>query len=435
MNADRSPRAPGKLNGFQQTMLQWNELHPYNAVHVVRIPHPLDTARLQAAIETTLVRQGLTNLTLEPGPGRYHYRGGPTKLLIEYLQPAAAAVALEAEIQKQLNRRFDWREPFDPFRVFVAPSSGSFWLGLTYFHPVADAEAVVRLLQQMVQAYEPSPAAALEKMELYPKANDASWRHSLAGARKLLALPRLVRNLRRSCRPSYRDPEDLNNGFSFFSIDGEPLRQLQVRARSWQVTLNDLFLALLLQALSPLAMRRMHAGKRDCISVGCIVNTRRDAGPAAERAFGLFLGSFIITQAGADKMPLSELALAVAQKTRAIKQARLYLGMVELLVGRWLLPLFSTARRKKLYQKHYPLWGGITNMNLNRLWTRLEEQPGFDYFRAVSTGPVTPFVLSVTTVKENMNVGISYRKTVFEMKEIEQMQQRFREAIEALKQS
>ena len=66
----------GKLNIFQKTMLQWNDLHPYNAVHVVRIPHALDLERLGKVINSTLETYGITNLTLNRDRGTYHYQGG-----------------------------------------------------------------------------------------------------------------------------------------------------------------------------------------------------------------------------------------------------------------------------------------------------------------------------------------------------------------------
>jgi len=77
------------------------------------------------------------------------------------------------------------------------------------------------------------------------------------------------------------------------------------------------------------------------------------------------------------------------------------------------MTLFTERRRKKLYQKHYPLWGGLTNMNLNVLWPQPEESPPVDYFRAVSTGPVTPLVVSITSIGQVANVGLTYRSTVF----------------------
>ena len=44
-------------------------------------------------------------------------------------------------------------ETFNPFRFFVVPEAGTFLLGLVYFHAVADAEAIVLLLRELVAAY------------------------------------------------------------------------------------------------------------------------------------------------------------------------------------------------------------------------------------------------------------------------------------------
>ena len=49
-----------KLNPFQQTMLLWEELHPYNAVHYLRLRGRCDFDRLKAAIERAARANGLT---------------------------------------------------------------------------------------------------------------------------------------------------------------------------------------------------------------------------------------------------------------------------------------------------------------------------------------------------------------------------------------
>ena len=97
---------------------------------------------------------------------------------------------------------------------------------------------------------------------------------------------------------------------------------------------------------------------------------------------------------------------------------------MEMAFARRILSFYSTERRRKLYQKHYPLWGGVTNMNLNTLWPQPEGSGAFDYFRAVSTGPVTPLVLSVTTVGDHANIGLSYRSTVYSEADVEGIRSR-----------
>jgi len=54
-------------------------------------------------------------------------------------------------------------------------------------------------------------------------------------------------------------------------------------------------------------------------------------------------------------------------------------------------PCFRPSGAKKLYQKHYPLWGGLNQHEPSiRFGKPLEAANRMDYFRAVSTGPATP---------------------------------------------
>ena len=130
----------------------------------------------------------------------------------------------------------------------------------------------------------------------------------------------------------------------------------------------------------------------------------------------------MVTHVVPDGISLRQLAGDLREQTLAIKRQRLYLGTPwELAFARWLLSFFSPDQRKKFYQKNYPLWGGITNMNLNSLWPHAETAPTPDYFRAVCTGPVTPLVLSVSTVGDHVNIGLTYRTAVFSERAIEQI--------------
>ena len=71
-------------------------------------------------------------------------------------------------------------------------------------------------------------------------------------------------------------------------------------------------------------------------------------------------------------------------------------------------------------------------MNLNFLWAQPEGKPAVDYFRAVSTGPVTPLVLSITTVGNKANIGLTYRTTVFSSAAIDSLKSDFFKLIQGL---
>lgn len=419
---------PARLNIFQRTMLQWNDLHPYNAIHVVRIPAPLEAGRLTQAITGTLVRLGLTNLMLQRKPGTYRYHGGPVETEIKWL-PAGGDVGatLATEIEAQLNRGFDYAGGFNPFRWFVAPETAGFFLGVVYFHAVADAESLVHLLRRIVKAYRAERLDDDPAIEIHPPRKDyLACQHPSVLVRKLIQLPAQVRNLRSSCRVPHRDVGDGHTGFTALSLAPAELQQLVATAKVVKVTVNDVLLALLLQCVAALAPDRSRTTKRRKLSVGCIVNTRKDLGLDGPRTFGLFLGSFIVTHEVPPGIGLVELARAIQSQTAAIKRQQLYLGAaLEMAIAGSLLSFYSTPRRKKLYQKNYPLWGGVTNMNLNLLWPQPDAEPAVHYFRAVSTGPVTPLVLSATTMGEAMNIGLTYRTTVFSAAAMDSFRQSF----------
>jgi hypothetical protein len=419
---------PGRLNSFQRTMLDWNDLHSYNAIHAVRVGMPFDRERVLRAIHSTLERRGISWLELNRGRKSLRYFSEPAQCECDVLADNSRS-ALLAEVERQINTRFPHEQRFCPFRFFVAPESGSFILGLVYFHAVADAEAVVYLLREIIENLFGMKSADCAP-EIYPAPRD----HVPLGLlwRKLAALPVQLRNLRHTCRPVYRNRCDASLGFDLFSVPPSSLRAALNASKAWNVTLNDLFLAVLLKELVPLAKERI-GGARKNITLGCIVNLRRELGSDGQGTFGLFLGSFLVSHPAAGDFTLSSLARALGDQTQMVKRQRLFLATpVILAIGRIAHAFFSLEHRSKFYQKNHPLWGGITNMNLNSIWKPDSNPRPVDYFRAVSTGPATPLVFSITTVGDAANVGVSYRKTVFPLEQIEKLKSGFLASIVGL---
>jgi len=93
----------GKLNLFQATMLRWRELHPYIAVHVVRLNQPLEAARLKRRIDYRLETAGLTGLILDRGRRRFEFSGGPAAI-----EPTILAAGDDANrvVEREINERY-----------------------------------------------------------------------------------------------------------------------------------------------------------------------------------------------------------------------------------------------------------------------------------------------------------------------------------------
>jgi NRPS condensation-like uncharacterized protein len=422
------------MNSMQKSMLQWNGMHPYSAVHAVQIRGTLDLARLQACIDTAVTRGGLTWLRLDCDRFTFQYEdGAANSQLLTIAGDEDPRSGLVAEIERQLNLPFEHTIRFSPFRFLVAPAGDSFFLGMVYFHPTADAESVVWLLRDIVTAYLGSDAHGLANgFNLYPDSRAHLLRHhSIVVARKFLSLPGQTLNMRHSHRAPCSDVNNMANGFLCFSLEAEHLRLLVTAAKSWCVKVNDLLMALLMKSLSPLSAERAQSHRRRKISLGCIVNLRKDLGIDSRRVFGVFLGSFVVTHDVPDAISVRKLSVDLANQTARIKRHKLYLASpLEMGFARLMFKLFSPVRQKKFYAKHYPLWGGITNMNLNSVWGETDRNAPLDYFRGVSTGPVTPLVLSVTTIGDRANIGVSYRFAVFSKNDIRELQCRFLEHLE-----
>ena len=80
------------------------------------------------------------------------------------------------------------------------------------------------------------------------------------------------------------------------------------------------------------------------------------------------------------------------------------------------------AQRQRFHVKNWPVWVGVTMLNVDALWREAaaaESAEGLaagispGYLRAVSTGPLAPMVVAVTTAAGTLEAGISYRTGAF----------------------
>lgn len=426
-----------KLNIFQRVMLQWDEMHPYNAVHVVRLPQPLQRQRLTCIARETLEGYGLTNLSVNRAENVFKYRGGAADIEIKVISASKDTLSdLHNEIELQLNTPFTGKSTVTPFRFFVVSEKNSFYFGLTYWHLISDAEAIVFLLKDMMKRYmDEKRAGIFRPLNLYPATYCRTIRikpKSLMGW--IFTLPAYVAGIKASFRPRYKNLNDFSNSFVSFSIKETGFRALLAAKKILGITLNDLFLALLLKALSSFTSERLQESRRRMISVASIVNIRKDLIMDTSKTFGLFLGLFTVSNAVVPGTQLEDLARDVSCQTLKVKKYQLYLrALAELGLARAILSSLTPQRQKKFYPKNYPLLGGITNINLNTLWNQEDEKKPEYYLRAVSTGPVSPLVFSITTTGEVLNVGVSYRTSLFSRIDIEKIISEFSETVYTMK--
>ena len=428
----------GKLNLFQAMMLRWRELHPYIAVHVVRLNQPLVPARLKRRIEDRLEAAGLTGLILDPGRRRFEFRGGPAAIEPTILAGGDNALRVaEQEIERQLNLPFPPDGAFVPFRFFAVEAQGSFYFGLAYDHFIAGGDSIAVLLEKLCDDYaaEGTPAATPWMPQRYPRTYSRLFlrhlRNTIAGLARLLSL---VASCRRSFRAPCRAGRDPANSFLSARVGHSEFSAVVRTAKAWGVTVNDLFLAALLLALAPLAAKRSAAHHRKELAVASIVNLRREFEASAGETFGQFLTSLRVSHAVPPGISLSQLTREMHGQTALIKQHKLYLQT--LLALGWVAAAWrflGPDRRQCFLAKHYPIWAGISTLNVDSLWSAPRAgAPPPEYLRAVPTGPLAPLVVAATTLGGVLQLGFSFRAADIGREAVQDVAAEFTRRIENL---
>jgi hypothetical protein len=400
-------------------MLRWRALHPYNAVHVVRVTHPIDPGRFEAALRGQLQDLGLTGLELDTRRRRYEWTGAPASARLRVIAGEGDAVAvLCREIERELNTGFAAEGRVDPFRFFAVDDGAVCYLCLAYDHVVAGGDSIVVLLGGIVTRYLDGPGREaptdVAARRYGPTYRPLFSRQLVSCTKALLGLPSLARECGRAFRLRYAAPQDGYNAFAYIRIDAADRAKLEAGATAWGITTHDLLLAILLKGLSPLTASRLQASKRNEIAIASIMNIRRDLGAGASEALAPYLASFRVSHRTPDDMPLRDLAAAVHAQTRRIKRTKGYLQtLLAMGIAGTLWRFLSSRQRPRFFAKHYPVCAGTTPLSVDPLWPAGRRLPGFDYLRAVSTGPLAPMVLAFTTAGDVINVGISFRTTVF----------------------
>ena len=275
-----------------------------------------------------LTRFGLTGLNLDIVNRRFEYEGGAVRAPVRLLPPGHdPAETVRAEIERELNAPFTRDGRIDPFRFFALDRGGSFDLGLAYDHFIAAGDSIVALMKAIAEQYGSGAATSASGVpNLYPPTYGRLFlRQMLPLLIGLRRIPANVASFRRAFRPRYPYGNAGTIAFTRVGIGRTGLAALRQAAKAWDVTVNDLMLAMLLQTLSPLTEERRGQSRRKELAVASIVNIRGDCGAGARGAFGQFLSSFHVAHPVPPGMSLKDLARAVRVDTARVKREKLYL--------------------------------------------------------------------------------------------------------------
>ena len=183
----------GRLNAFQRVMLQWSELHPYNAVHTYRLAGPLRLLPLRRAIQDTFEHNGLGIAEIDPDGVWYRHEIDNSIDMPEVeviADDQSPEECLTAHLSRELNRPFG-RPRCRPFRLSVVDAGPqSHYVSLVYDHWAADSVGARLLMRHVLGRYLGLDLSENEDcLDLYPGTYRDVFAHRLQKHR--LAWPML----------------------------------------------------------------------------------------------------------------------------------------------------------------------------------------------------------------------------------------------------
>ena len=407
-------------------MVRWREMHPYNAVHVVTLPQPLDVPRLEACIRRQLEGLGLTGLMLDRRRLRYEWTGGAAQAPLAVLAGGADPRAcVQAEMERQLNLGFPAGGGIEPFRFFAVADAPAFHLGLAYDHFVAGGDSIVRLLQRLVEDYYRMVPTDAEqpRPDLYPPGYRRLFaRRFFALARGLSSWRYLIASCRRSVRPPYPKDGDGYNGVVFARLDAAESARL---AAHGAIVGND----------AERYFSRDHA--QDLVASG----GGAPPGQAAPRP-----GRRIDRQRAArfrrpGRRRLRAAARIVSRRTPGARRHAAVASSPGSCAAKPAASSGASSTCRPCWRSACPACNGAffrtrsgrpstpKTTRYGRGSPRCSSTPcgrrrnpirfGVGYVRAVSTGPLSPLVLALTTLGDVVEVALSFRRAAIDRRRAE----------------
>jgi len=397
------------LNVFQRIIRQWEAVHPYNAAQAMHLRGQAGVSAWQHAWDDTLRAMRLGRAIVEDN--RLTYQPPESSQPIDIVPPH---VPLEQHVTVGMNQPF--AEGDIPIRPFICQDDGTYHVGVVYQHWIADSVSIRMLLRQWF-ARVMDPSAVDPRPPRQP--TGGYWRHF--GPQRVpweldqavLDIVRTFSRFRSVRRISTAGSSDFAKRFITRTAPRGIVPALIRYSRSRGVTLNDLFLAAMMeQCVGHLPFRQ--TPRRQDLALGTIVDLRGSGDDALADVFGLFLGFTHTIVRGTDLSDFERMLRSIHAQSALSKQrygaaaGTVWLGL-SLIFGRRM----PGPESYRFFRKHMPLAGGISNVNMNRTWAgKYHPNPLLGYVRASPTGPMIPVAFTPTTLGDDLQAAMTYRSAL-----------------------
>ena len=407
---------PFRLNFFQQSMLRWDKVHPYNAVHAVRVLGPANLEALRGAAWDVSVKAGLGEFAANHFGTAYEYRPLQTMYVQEVAPGEDAEERLTEIVSEEINAGFP-AGMHHPIRwtVFNEAGGEAHYIVLCYHHAISDAFGIEWLLMAVLRRYLNLPADE-EDSRLTTRLTDSLSSLSVKANLFDYWLAHLRLSLRhRETRKAHRMPDERFGGdYTAVAVRTAPEGLMQSLSESCKrrgIGINDALLAAFTAAIAEQTPDRRVSRRRRRITMATVVSARKYLPASQAQDFGVCLTSIVVVSRRPDD-PLEELAKDIARKTKVLKtkpQRAAAETALRYFSTRWMWWLATVKYDRRNFRRVFPICGGLSTfiVDQNRLGNLSEHVTR--YIRACPAGPAMPLLLGPTVLNGRLELGLTYR--------------------------
>ena len=405
-----------RMNDFQRMMIEWDRIHPYNAVHAVALAGRTNVLALRGAVLRACAAAGVGELVVDRKHRTYRYRSIEDIQIHQNPVPEGrnAEQTLHTIICEEMNKPFP-TQPHFPLRwiVFDDSANDEHFLVLAYHHVAADANSIQSLLALVLLQYlDLPPAEDSELPTTISNQRNLPSRGSRRGA-NVRSLARAVQQTFR-LRHAHRMHESRGGrsetSFLVKSMPDGSLNRLRNICRAEGASLNDVFLAALASAIALMTpARRTHRHRRK-IALATVFSHRKWAKEDPSHPLGVCLSeaAVLIDQPDAG---VRETLAQVLPQTRRRKSPHGAPGLSwKFWFVKYIWPALRIPNSVMSYRKVFPLCAGVSTVSVNETSSGEAMRRVQRYVRACPPGPAMPLLLSPTACAGRLELGFVFRQ-------------------------
>lgn len=407
---------PFRLNMFQQAMLHWDRLHPYNAVHAVRVKGPASPDKLRDAAWEVAKSAELGEFAVNSRHTAYEYRPLQHIRVQEFAPGKSDEERLSELVADELNTPFhgDVHHPIR-WTVFNEAAGRGHYVILCYHHVIADAYGIERFLAAVLRRYLGlTDDEAAGRLTTRLTRLDRSLRPK-AGILDYVFGHIRLNNRHRQMRSVHKMPDErLGGDATAVAIRTAPdglLERLAAGCKQRGVGVNDALIAALASAIAEQTPDRHTSRRRKHLSMATVVGARKHLPREQADDFGVCLTSIVAVLRRPDTS-MDELVREVARQTRVLKERPSRASAETTLryfAVRWMWRLAAFKHERRGYRRVFPICGAVSTVYVDDQRFADLAPKVTRYVRACPCGPAFPLILAPTILGGRLELGFTYR--------------------------